>query len=64
MPKFDVIVPLTDENGNAFSIIGRVSKALRKAGASKEDVSDFVREATSGNYDHLLQVVFTWVEVE
>ncbi len=58
----DVRVKMVGEDGNAFSIIGRVSKALRKAGVSKEERDAFQTEATAGNYDHLLRTVMKWVE--
>ena len=65
MVKFpDVEVKLVGEDGNAFAILGRVQKALKRGGASQEEVAEFMREATSGDYDNLLQVVMRWVEVE
>lgn len=60
----DVTVALVGEDGNAFAILGRVTKALKRAGASKEEVDEFMAEATSGDYDHLLRTVMAWVEVE
>lgn len=60
----EVTVKLVGEDGNAFAILGRVTKALKRAGASKEEVDEFMAEATSGDYDHLLQTVMRWVEVE
>ena len=60
----DVTVTLIGEDGNAFSILGKVQKALRRGGASAEEVTEFVDEATSGDYDHVLQTVMSWVEVE
>ena len=64
MPKYDIKVQLTGENGNALSIMGRVSRALKKAGASKEDVKLFRDEARSGDYDKLLRTCMDWVDVE
>jgi hypothetical protein len=60
----DVQVRLVGEDGNAFAILGRVQKALKRGGASAEQVSEFLKEAMSGDYDNLLQVVMRWVEVE
>jgi hypothetical protein len=60
----DVQVRLVGEDVNAFAILGRVQKALKRGGASSEQVSEFLKEAMSGDYDHLLQVVMRWVEVE
>jgi hypothetical protein len=59
----DVRVKLVGEDGNAFAIIGRVSKALRRAGLV--DIADeFMAEATSGDYVHLLETVLDYVETD
>lgn len=63
-PKYpDIEVQLTGEDGNAFFIIGRVRRALKNAGVETEEIEAFTKEATSGNYDHLLQVCMAWVDV-
>ena len=60
----NVTVQLTGEDGNAFSIMGRVGKSLKRAGVSAEEVAKFYKEAQSGDYDHLLQTCMKWVNVE
>ena len=52
--------------GNAYAIIGAVQKALRRAGNTPEVIEAFKAEATSGNWDHLLQtaMAYTTGEVE
>jgi hypothetical protein len=60
----EVKVRLTGKDGNALAIVGRVKNALLEAGVSKEEADEFVKEALGGNYDHLLQTVMRWVEVE
>ncbi|HDV7508696.1 TPA: hypothetical protein RJ362_001173 [Campylobacter jejuni] len=60
----NVYVKLTGEDGNAFSILTRVSKALKQAGISKEEINKFQKEATSKDYNHLLSVVMQWVNIE
>lgn len=57
-------VQLSDRDGNAHSILGRVRTALLDAGYTKDDIDLYTAEATSGDYDHLLQVTMDWVEVE
>lgn len=57
----NVYVKLVGEDGNAFSILARVNKALKKAGVSKEEISKFQKEAMSNDYNHLLNVVQYWV---
>ena len=59
----NVKVELSGFDGNAFSILGRVTKAMRKAGIAKEIQEAYRNEATSGDYDNLLQVTMKYVEV-
>lgn len=64
-PKYpNVVVKLTGNDGNAFSIIGRIQKALQRAKVPTEEISQFIEEATSGDYDNLLRTAMKWVEVE
>lgn len=59
----EIEVQLTGEDGNAFSIVSRTARALRRGGVSKEQVDQFREEATSGSYEHLLATVQKWVEI-
>jgi len=64
MVKFpDVEVELIGHDGNAFVVLGRVMKALRRAGVSKEDRDMYREEATSGDYNNLLAVTMATVSV-
>jgi hypothetical protein len=64
-PKYpQVHVKLVGEDGNAFAILGRVAYAMRQAGIDKAEIDAFRAEATSGNYDHLLQTVIAWVATD
>lgn len=57
-------VQLTGEDGNVFSIIGRVSKALKNAG-QPEKADEFRKKAmTSESYDAVLRLCMDYVEVE
>lgn len=58
-----VEVELVGQDGNAFTIIGRVSKALREGGATADEIVEFTAEATSGDYDNVLATAMRWVEV-
>jgi hypothetical protein len=51
----EICVQLTGEDGNAFAILGRTARALREAGLPKDELDQYYAEATSGDYDHLLQ---------
>ena len=60
----EVEVKLVGEDGNAFAILGRVAQALRRAGVDRSEQDAYFAEATSGDYDHLLQVTMSWVSVK
>jgi hypothetical protein len=67
MPKYpNVKITLGDldgPDGNAFMILGKVTGALKKAGVPKDEVDAFLKDATSGKYDHLLATAFAWVNI-
>ncbi len=64
MPYKKPKVKLVGEDGNAFAILGTVSKAMKKAGATSEEVDEYMNEATDGDYDHLLQTTMEYVDVK
>ena len=59
----EIEVQLTGEDGNAFAIMGAVSKALRRNGVSKEEIDRYMAESMSGDYDNLLRTAIKWVNV-
>lgn len=66
----DIDVQLTGNDGNAFAILGNVSGALRRAKddegkslVSKKEIDEFIKDATSGDYNHVLQTCMKWVNV-
>lgn len=63
MPKTNIKVRLVGEDGNAFAILGKVSKALKRAG-HRDLAEEFLKDATAGDYNELLQTVMKYVEVE
>jgi nucleoside diphosphate kinase len=58
-----VKVKLVGENGNAFMVLGLCVRAAKKAGLTKEQIDEFQKEATSGDYDHLLCTCTKWFDV-
>lgn len=61
-PKYpQVKVKLVGEDGNAFAILGRTVKAMRKAGVERSETDAYYEEATAGDYDHLLRTTMNWV---
>ena len=64
-PRYpEIRVRLVGEDGNAFAILGRVMREMRRAGLPPDEVASFRDEATAGDYDDLLATVMGWVEVE
>ena len=63
-PETKPTVKLIGHDGNTFSIMGRVKQALKRAGADKEYIDEYLNKATSGDYDHLLVVSMGYVDVE
>jgi hypothetical protein len=65
VPKHpEITVKLVGGDGNAFSILGSVIRAMRAASLPHDEIKRFRDEAMSGDYDHLLQTCMKWVEVE
>jgi len=60
----DVVVNLTGQDGNAFSILGIVGEQLKRHGIDQKEIDLFRKEAMSGDYNNLLQVCMKWVTVE
>lgn len=57
------VVKLAGGDGNAYAILGACKRAARKAGWSDEKWMRFREEATTRDYDHLLQTVMRDFEV-
>lgn len=49
-------------DGNAFSIMAYVTKAMRECGKTKEERDAYLADAKSSDYDHLLSVSLDMVE--
>ena len=64
-PKYpQVNVKMVGQDGNAFAIMARVSVALKYAHVPQAEIKAFFAECATGNYDHLLQTVMKWVDVD
>jgi len=59
----DIEVELVGQDGNAFAILGAVSKSMHKAKLPKTEIDLFMAEAMGGDYNHLLQTCMKWVSV-
>ena len=47
---------LVDVDGNAFAIIAYVKNAMRREGKSNEEIDNYLKDAKSGDYRHLIDV--------
>lgn len=64
-PRYPWIkVKLVGTNGNAFAVIGKVRQALWEACIPNPTITEFICQATRGDYHHLLRTCMEWVEVE
>ena len=56
----DVRVKLVGQDGNAFSILGRVQSAVREARIPQDQIHAFLTEAMASDYDGLLATCMRW----
>ncbi len=59
----EITVKLSGTDGNAFAILGKVQNALRIANVPASEIKEFMKEATSKDYDHLVQTAMAYVNV-
>ena len=60
-PNVTVVMDIDGPDGNAFAIMGAVSKALKNAGVSKEEITAYSMDSMSGDYENLLATADKWV---
>ena len=52
--------PLFDRNENAFRILGTFQKVARSEDWTQSEIQAVLEEATSGNYNKLMEVMFKY----
>jgi hypothetical protein len=62
-PLTDACVVLTGTDGNAFALLGKVRRAIRTSN-HPELADQFLAEAMTGDYQHLLVTCCKYVSVE
>lgn len=63
-PKYPaVIANLSGRDGNAFNLLGIVSRAMRDCQVPDQEIAAFKTEAMSGDYNNLLRTCVAWVDV-
>jgi hypothetical protein len=67
MPKYpDIHVNLSSEDGNAFAILARAQKAVRRSNLPSDEkqriIDEYSAEAKNGDYDHLIQTTMNYFD--
>jgi len=57
-----VQLSLVGLDGNAFNLLGMFQRQARKEGWLQAEINDILEEASSGDYDHLLQTLIDHCE--
>jgi hypothetical protein len=52
-----VVADFEGERGNSMVLIGTLADSMRRAGRSKDEVNQFLKDAMSGDFDHLIDVL-------
>lgn len=53
---------LVGVNGNAFSVMGYVSNAMRECKFTRQEIDEYRKKAMSGNYDNLIAVSLDYID--
>ena len=64
MAKIDkkIGLELDELDGNAFSLLGAFQKQAKREDWTKEEIKQVLDEATSGDYDDLLQTLMKYTQ--
>ena len=64
-PKYpEIVVNLSECDGNAYMLMAKVRKALKRGGISEDEQNAFTEEAKSGDYFNVIDTCEKWVTVE
>lgn len=58
MKKYDLV----GIDGNAFAVMGYVTKCMRSENMDKESIDNYLKDAKSSDYNHLLCVSIDMIE--
>jgi uncharacterized protein (UPF0264 family) len=53
---------LAGVNGNAYSVMSYVARAMRESKKSKAEIAAYYKDAMSGDYNHLLAVSVAMID--
>lgn len=63
MSKYTAEIDLSTIDGNAYAIMGAAQRILKKAGATPEEIDEYLSDSMSGDYKHLVATVSKWLVV-
>jgi hypothetical protein len=63
MSKYTAEIDLSQVDGNAYAIMGAAQRILKQAGATPEELSEYLKESMSSDYEHLVETVGKWLVV-
>ena len=52
------------EDGNAYAILARTVRAMKKAKVDQKTIDEYLEEATSGDYENLILTTFKYAKVK
>ncbi len=61
-PEIEIEIELSGPTGNAYFVMGKIEHELKSAGATETEVTAYVTDSMSGDYEHLLAVAAEWVD--
>lgn len=59
----EIEVKLVGNDGNAYAILGSMKRELQRGAVPQVEIKEFMDEAMSGDYNHLLRTCMNWVTV-
>ena len=63
MSKYTAEIDLSVIDGNAYAIMGAAQRILKQAGATPEELSQYLEESMSSDYENLVATVGKWLVV-
>ena len=63
MSKYAAEIDLSQVDGNAYAIMGAAQRILKRAGATPEELEEYLKDSMSSDYEHLVETVGKWLVV-
>ena len=63
MSKYTAEIDLSVIDGNAYAIMGAAQRILKQAGATPEELSQYLEESMSSDYKNLIATVGKWLVI-